>query len=119
MFTVLQEVPGPETKGLHEDMLSDPGGVDSSFIQKCLNILKRLLSGYSKALARYFELGLQIEGPGHKVPTFTLHMVWEELGGLWNLDSSAWLDWRRFCAFLCSQMSSISFEVSWIGFMMA
>ena len=55
MFTVLQEVPGPETKGLHEDMLSDPGGVDSSFIQKCLHILKRLLSGYSKALARYFE----------------------------------------------------------------
>ena len=54
MFTVLQEVPGPETKGLHEDMLSDPGWVDSSFIKKCLNILKRLLSGYSEALAQYF-----------------------------------------------------------------
>ena len=34
MFTVLQEVPGLETKGLHEDMLSDPGWIDSSFIKK-------------------------------------------------------------------------------------
>ena len=51
MFTVSQEVPEPETKGLHEDVLSDPGWVDSSFITKCLNILERLLSGYSEALA--------------------------------------------------------------------
>ena len=51
MFTVSQEMPEPETKGLHEDVLSDPGWVDSSFITKCLNILERLLSGYSEALA--------------------------------------------------------------------
>ena len=112
MFTVLQEVPGPETKGLHEDMLSDPGGVDSSFIQKCLNILKRLLSGYSKALARYFELGLQIEGPGREVPAFNWHMVLGDVSGIWHLGLSAWLDGRWFCAVICSQMSSLLLEVS-------
>ena len=54
MFPVLQEVPGLETKGLHEDMLFDPGWVNSSFITKCLNILERLLSDPSEALALYF-----------------------------------------------------------------
>ena len=54
MFPVSQEVPGMETKGLHEDMLFGPDWVNSSFITKCLNISEQLLSGSSEALALYF-----------------------------------------------------------------
>ena len=45
MFPVSQEVPGMETKGLHEDMLFGPDWVNSSFITKCLNSSEQLLSG--------------------------------------------------------------------------
>ena len=89
MFPVLQEVPGPEAKELHEDMFFDPGWVNSSFIAKCLNVLDRLLSGSSEAPNLYFRdqacLAFQLRGRGTECLPAYLHIAHGFGGSEWTL----------------------------------